>query len=150
MSNVMRNLLKVIWLGIKAVVSLVAAIGGLYIFFTMSQTSGLSYSKPWVILALSMFIAVAPWVFFEQKKSRAFALTSFFMGIGTIFFALSVPYVPHDCATYARPKSRYACIFFNWLYSLGGSNLVAVFFITLGLFFLFGSYFLYKQYAKNA
>jgi hypothetical protein len=138
------------WLSIKTMVSVVAAIGGLYIFFIMYQSTGLSHPKPWVILAISMFLAVAPWVFFEQKKSRAFALTTLFMGIGTLFFALGVPYMPKDCSIYATPKGRSGCTFFNWVYSLGGSNLVAVFFIAMGLIFLLGSYFLYKQYAKNA
>ena len=131
----MHNLMTFFWLGIKTVVTLVAAIGGLYMFFIMSQSTSLSHSKPWAILAICMFLAVVPWVFFEQKKSRAFSLTLLFMGIGTLFFALGVPYVPKDCSIYATSKGRFECTFFNWIYSLGGSNLVAVFFITMGLYF---------------
>ena len=51
-SNVMHNLMTFICLSIKTMVSIVAAIGGFYIFFIMSQSTGLSHSKPWVILEL--------------------------------------------------------------------------------------------------
>jgi SPW repeat len=145
----MHNLLTAIWLIIKAIVSFVAATGGLYIFFVMSQTSGLSHSKPWVILAISMFLAVAPWVFFEQKQSRAFALVSVFMGISLIFFAIGVPYTPRDCSTLTTGRSRGACSFFNWLYNLGGANLIATFYITLGLSFLIFGYALYKKHVAR-
>jgi hypothetical protein len=143
----MHKLIYFIWLGIKAGVTIVSVVGGFFIFFVMAQSTGLNQPRPWMILALSMFIAAVPWVFFEFKETRMFAATILFIGLCLIAFALTVPYVPKNCATSSTSKSRLGCDLFNSLHNLGGSNLVAAFWVAIGCLFLYGGYKLYKKHA---
>jgi hypothetical protein len=134
-----------LWLGIKTAVTIASSVGGLFIFFVMAKSTGLNQARPWGILAASMFLAVAPWAFFELKESRAFVFTLFFMGISLLIYPFAFPHTMEICSKYQTGKGRLGCELFNSLHSIGGSNLVAAFWVSLGLLFLFGGYALYKK-----
>ena len=146
----MRNPLPALWLGLKGLVSLAVFIGGLWIVSVSANDRGSLDPYPWTMLALTMFIAVAPWVFIgDHKPTRAIALACLFLGIGTIYFALGVPYVPEDCSAKIG-RGHNACVVFNWIYGLGGAFAVAATFVSMGLFLLVGGYVLLKRQSYHA
>lgn len=145
----MRNLFPAIWFGLKAIVSAVATIGGLVVVFVTAQQTGFGESQPWLLLAIAMLLAVAPWVFCSPPQPRAIALFCVLIGIGTLLFAVAVPYVPKDCSLLIGRRHS-SCVLFNWFYSVGGPYAVPALFFAMGLFFLIGGFVLFKRHVHHA
>jgi len=62
-------------------------------------------------------------------------------GIGAIYFAFGVPYVPGDCS---KTSGNRSCEVFNWVFDLGGAPAVAAVYLSFGLFCLFIGYVILK------
>ena len=121
-------MLTKIWFLLKFVLSIIIVLFGVLFFLITISKEGLASGFAWGVMAFSLFIATAPWVFVKNKFTLSFELSGVFVGIFLIYFGSIIEYVPKDC------EGHVICKMVRFLYENNSFWVINLFFITIGLY----------------
>ena len=141
--SVMRNNMDIAWRVFKAVISIMSFSIGAWLLLVAVQNGLIWRPHPWIAFAFFSFIAAAPWIFSDVAPSQAVGFAAIFFGVGCLFMAFGIEYVPRDCY---ETRRRLFCHLLNWLHSKGGQVAVTTVWTIAGAFFITGGgFFLLKH-----